>query len=324
MSLIFCAGFEDRAKRAVGLLSEMRIRADTVLLLRYGNENPSHFDSIAANSLGLVLSSRDVVDITIPDWASAAKWLEERTRPDGLIVCDITGLSRLAMFGLLTLLANSGRKYCLIYTEAREYYPKLSSFGPLLRKSDPGSAFMQLTDYEEKEIVYSGNCQVEEIPGFEGIHLPNYPLLLIAFLTFKRSRVGAVLREYEANVRVLIKSLPVRSDLKWRDRAMEMINFDLIEDNRSAIRTVTTLDWRDTYKMLYALYIENENRYRYNFLLAPLGSKMQTVGAWLFAKNNPRVKVVTATPAKLFVDKYSDGFGDTFLIDDLPMDRKRQ
>jgi hypothetical protein len=109
----------------------------------------------------------------------------------------------------------------------------------------------------------------------------------------------------------------VRSDLMWRKRAMEIINFDLISDNKSSVYEVNTLDWRSTYDFLVKLYKSDNNKYRFNVLLAPLGSKMQSVGAWAFAERFKMVKVVTSTPKELFPDKYSRGWKDTFLIDDL-------
>jgi len=321
VSFLFCAGFEERAIKAASVLADMRMQAQRVALLRYAGEDRSNqAECLGRYCRALVKSSQAIDQIEVSDSISIAEWIEHKTEAAGLILCDVSGLSRMAIFTILSLLQRSKRKFWLIYTEAEEYYPKKEQFEPFLRGSDPSEAFIRLTDYEEEEIVYSGNCRVEEIPGFAGIHLPNYPLMLMAFLTFKRSRVGAILREFEANVRVLIKSVPVRDDLKWRERAMETINFDLIEDNKSSIESVATLQWSDTFKVLQTIYNQDNNRYKYNFLLAPLGSKMQTVGAWVFAVKNPKVRVVTSTPARLFPEKYSEGCGGTFLIDDLPFE----
>jgi hypothetical protein len=132
-------------------------------------------------------------------------------------------------------------------------------------------------------------------------------------------KISAILQEYEANQRILIKGVPVRADLKWRAKAIEIPNFDLLDD--CIISELQTLDWRDTYDFLVSLYESNNNRYKFNFLLAPLGSKMQTVGAWLFAKERREVKVVSSTPKMLFHDKYSIGHGKTFFFDDLPQRR---
>jgi hypothetical protein len=63
------------------------------------------------------------------------------------------------------------------------------------------------------------------------------------------------------------------------------------------------------------LYEDNDNKYKFNFVLAPLGSKMQTLGAWVFGKAHDEVKMITSTPKTLFPEKYSVGFRDTFLIE---------
>ena len=142
-------------------------------------------------------------------------------------------------------------------------------------------------------------------------------LLLIAFLTFKRSRLSAVLREYEASSRILIEGLPERADLAWRKKAMEIINFDLFEEFRKSVETLNTLAWRDTRDRLERFYTDDANCFRYNILLAPLGSKMQTVGAWAFARRHSEIKLITSTPLRHFPEKYSAGWRDTFVIDDL-------
>lgn len=162
--------------------------------------------------------------------------------------------------------------------------------------------------------MYSSNCEIQEVPELPGRIFPNRPVMLLAFFAFKRSRLSCILNQYETNARILIQSTPVREDLKWREKALEIINFDLIDGNRNNIKKLPTLDWEQTYSFLTELYSKNNNAYRFNMLLAPLGSKMQTVGAWYFAIKNPDVKVITSTPRKHFPDKYSIGYTDTHLI----------
>jgi hypothetical protein len=99
--------------------------------------------------------------------------------------------------------------------------------------------------------------------------------------------------------------------------SMEVVNFDLIQENKSAVVALETLNWRETFDFLEHLFRENDSNYRFNFLLAPLGSKMQTVGSWAFARRNPSVRVITSTPKTLYPEKYSVGHGQTFIIDDL-------
>jgi hypothetical protein len=314
-TLIVSAGFEPRAPRAAYLIHEARLRPERVIVLTYERDKDSKsHKSIMAICEKLAPSDRRA-EVRVEALEELERLLAE-VPLDERVVCDITGLSRMAMYRVLTLLARRATPFWVIYTEADEYYPRKRDFKALLSK-DRSEAFLNLINYEHADVIYSGKCRVEDIPGFEGRHLPNYPLLLIAFLTYKRSRLGAIIREYEANLTFLVKAVPVRPDLKWRDRAMEIVNFDLIEDHKNSIIPAETLNWRTTLDLLERIYETDHANYRYNILLAPLGSKMQTVGAWAFAFRHPEVRVVTSTPTVMYREKYSTGWRDTFLIDDL-------
>jgi hypothetical protein len=315
--LIVCAGFEERASRGAAVLLEVGFRPARILQLTYGGEeHKKSYEKLSTISRKLMNGTSGVDERPALNYQDVDSYLD--TIPGGMtIICDITGLARIAMLRLLTKITSSDRTVLLLYTEAADYYPREADVSDLLAGEDRSSSFFKLIDYEAAEVVYSANCQVEEVPGFAGKHLPNYPLMLIAFLTFKRSRLGAVLREYEANSQVFIKSQPIRPELAWREKALEAINFDLIAEHKPDVISVETLDWYKTFECLSSLYRSDNNQYRFNFVIAPLGSKMQTVGTWMFARKHPEVRLVTSTPTSLFPEKYSIGYGATFLVDDL-------
>jgi hypothetical protein len=314
-TLILNNGFEDRSPRGAQLIHEHRKRFNNVMLLKYsGAENQKHYAEISR--LGRVIAEHpsrykefDVHDAQ--DRSVAFKAIQEL---QGGVVCDITGLSRSLMLSVLTQIYWRRLTFSLVYTEAGEYYPREKDFRSLLRLRDSSEAFKNLTEYEEAEVVYSSNCRIEEIPELPGRIFPNHPVMLVAFLAFKRSRLSCILNQYETNARIFIQSIPVRADLKWRERALEIINFDLIDENKNNIVRLSTLDWHQTYSFLTELYRKDNANFRFNVLIAPLGGKMQTVGAWHFAINNPDVKVVTSTPRRHFPNKYSVDYGETHLI----------
>ena len=239
-----------------------------------------------------------------------ARWLRS------LYPCfwNVTGLARVHVFEILSLIADRKMACGVVYTEALDYYPSHDDFRALTADEINEDAFLRLSKYENDDVMYSRFCKVEEINGLEGQLLPNYPLMLVAFLTFKRSRVSAILQAYEANTRILVAGRPRRSELSWRTEAIQYPNLDLLED--SQVVEVDTLDWIETYDLLEDIYCRDNNRYKYNFIIAPLGSKMQTLGSWVFARKYRDVKVVTSTPSKLFPEKYSVGEKETFLIQD--------
>ena len=312
--LLVTNGFEERVPAGVSRLGHAGFRCKRVVLVRYpGPEHQESFDKVSRAAREIIKRGQDIREVP-PSVESIDEQLGDLSPTHDRIVCDISGLSRVLMLRLLTRVWRRGFRMFLLYTEAKEYYPLKRDFSPFLKEASSGQAFVRLAQYEDADIVYSAKCRVEEIPELPGANFPNHPLILVSFLTFKRSRLSAVLNQYETNARILIEGTPVRKDLKWRRRALEIINFDLLNGNKENIVPLPTLYWETTYRYLADLYQGDSLGYRFNFILAPLGGKMQTFGAWLFAVNYPDVKVVTSTPTALFPEKYSLGFTNTHVV----------
>ena len=315
--VLAAAGFEERAPRGLSVLHEAGTRPRAVILLTYpGSEHRVSFRRMMDACEAMHVSPQSLIELPAGEHDALSAALDALNISDADAVCDITGMSRINMMVALSLLQEKAKRLSILYTEAEEYYPLARDVAPLVR-GDRSDAFYRLSAYEHAEVMYSSTCVVDEIPGFPGRHLPNYPLMLVVFLPFKRSRVGAVLREYESAVRFLIKGRPAREDLAWRADALDAINFDLIEENRSEVIELSTLDWRETFNFLEQIYNDERYRYRFNKTIAPLGSKMQTVAAWKFARRHNDVKLISSTPTHHFVDKYSRGCRETFLLRDV-------
>ncbi|RIL08440.1 MAG: hypothetical protein DCC75_08900 [Proteobacteria bacterium] len=318
LTLILNNGFEERAARGAQVVSTLGLRPRQVVLLKYqGKEHNRNHAVVSQIGRSIVGTPSRYHEIEARDLTALDAILGTLDPDTDRVVCDITGLSRYLMLRILSQTHNKRLKLSLIYTEAKEYYPRKTDFLPLLKLRDVSEAFEKLTEYEEAHIVYSSNCDVEEIPELPGRIFPNHPVILFAFLAFKRSRLSCILNQFETNARILIESVPVRQDLKWRQKAIEIINFDLIEENKNNLVQLTTFDWKKTSDLLAEMYYKDDIGFRYNVLLGPLGSKMQTVGAWHFAIQHPDIKVITSTPLQHFPGKYSIGYADTHLV---PMD----
>jgi|GEM_PF-5791142 len=312
--LVATNGFEQRVPVGIQRLQRAGMQFRKVFVIRYpGAEHEGSYKKVIASAKKLVPRLEDIEEI-----GPRADDLEDKIaslpKDINTILCDISGLSRSLMLGGLTRMWRRGLEVLLLYTEAKEYYPLRADFEQFLAEPEKGTAFARLALYEDGDVIYSSQCNVEDIPELPGASFPNHPVMLISFLTFKRSRLSAVLNRYETNARVLIEGEPVRRDLHWRLRALEIINFDLLGENKGNIVRLPTLSWEKTYHRLVNIYRTNRVGYRFNVLLAPLGGKMQTVGAWYFAVKFPDVKVITSTPTMLFPDKYSRGYSQSHLI----------
>ncbi len=316
ITFIFCAGFEDRAITSAQKLNDLGVPAKNCVLLKFdGSENEKNWKIIKQLSGGLC-PPNGYQEFMTTELSRFREFLKSLVPGSDLVIFDITGCSRTIMMNVLSTLYDSGLEFDLLYTEAEEYYPTFGDFEEIANEEDLQKAFVKMNEFENSKVLHSSHCEIEEFDDLKGQMLPNYPLFLITFLPFKRGRLSAILQALETNVRVLVRGQPVRDDLKWRGDSVDIPNFDLLSD--SIVYDVETLDWRATYNFLCAQYENNYNRYRFNFIVAPLGSKMQTVGCWLFAKERPEIRVITSTPKQHYPNKYSIGARDTFLFRDIP------
>ncbi len=314
LTVVLGGGFEDRVRRTVELLGQLRISCVRGAILTYGGaENASNLSFLRAE-LSRIVGEANVALIDSSEPQEIEAYISTLNSDVDELLIDVTGFTRVLMMQTMSIAYDRQIPFKIVYTEAEEYYPRKEDFELLTQGAESEEAFFKLSEYEDANTMYSRHCVVQQIRGLEGSLLPNYPMILVAFLTFKRARVSAVLQAFEANTKILVKGLPRRDDLKWRAEAITYPNLDLIDD--SEIVTIDTLDWRETFFFLNELYERDNNKYRCNFVVAPLGSKMQTLGAWAFAKRNVDVMVVTSTPTRLFHDKYSIGHRETFLVDD--------
>jgi hypothetical protein len=315
LSLLLSAGFEDRAQAAPLYIANKsnEIKAHAIIL---------DYDEIYANEpnrskiLGIIdngFSSRELIPSSRLDYA-LLRCKERVLEGDNLLV-DISGMDRILIFKILNFLFFNNIFFNIVYTEAETYYPNKKFYYQLekIYKSDEIRLLNKYQDLEKLEEIYSYDCDVYYPKEFRGRPEPGRPSVLIAFLTFKRSRLQVILRAFEFSKRILIISKPIRKDLYWRKELLELINYDLIRNRLAEKKEILTLDPFLVCKELEK-YIKDNFYNKFNIYLAPLGSKMQTVGSLLFWHRHKGTSIIFSQPKKYFNKKYSKGYRDTFLI----------
>lgn len=312
ITLIVCAGFEDRATKATERLITHDLSLQNFVVVKFGGEENRENERILYNLSKQLVSEGCYAECDARELSPLKDILNLLTPADDLVVFDITGCSRSVMLILISEIYDIGLEFDILYTEAEEYYPTFRDYEEITEDDDQQHAFLRLNMFEESEVLHSSHCEVESFKEFEGRMLPNYPFYLITFLPFKRGRLSAILQNLESKVRIFIRGQPVRDDLKWRGEAVDIPNADLVDEG--TVVDLETLDWRETFSFLEAQYKTNGNMFRYNFVVAPLGSKMQTVGCALFAKAYSEVRIITSTPKQHYPDSYSRGSRETFIF----------
>jgi len=232
------------------------------------------------------------------------------------VLVDITGMSRLMMFYVIHEMIYAGLLFDIGYTEAKEYKPSYDFYLKLRDSLNSSKVIFDTYEQLEKaEIIYSSQCNVHMPKLFQGDTDPSMPASLIGFLTFKRSRIQALLQAFEFNERFLVISKPVRPDLVWRADLLKLVNHDILNSRPTKTLEIETLDPFGVYEKLEQLIYEEPALRKSSIFLAPLGSKMQNVGCYLLWKNNPHISLVFSEPEYFFKDAYSSGYYSTFIIE---------
>jgi hypothetical protein len=231
------------------------------------------------------------------------------------IALDITGLSNRGVFGALDAVSSwPDMGAMVVYSEPSVYWPRAREWERFKKELAPGCQKDDVADWaDQSEWLYSGrNFHVELIPNHEGYDVAG-STALIAFLPFKRGRLAAVMSHAEYSEYVFIAGRPRRPENGWRLEALKEINSQLTKD--WPVDEMSTFGYRDALKQLSSRLFSAEGlASRCDVHVAPLGSKLQTVGCWALSRITGAITMVTGIPGRYFPKAYSDGIGTSWVF----------
>lgn len=321
---IAAGGFEDRCTRALELLLAANANLASVVLLEFRRpiipENERNLKRMVSwlghhGKPAPAILQTELIE-SIGEITSGQRFRDA--------VVDITSMSNALILRTLRSLSKANISFTVMYTEAEEYYPTFKDAAKYLKYEDDELAFGAAAQQENRQIMYAGLASLGTVRGYEGRLNPTAPTTIILFPTFKRLRIGSILAELEVNRRIFMMGIPVRADLQWRRRALNIINFDLIDSDTDLIIDVSTLSPADTLNALRRFFVDGIINPRMNTVVCPHGSKMQAVGVWQFCQENPDVRVVLSHPNEFFPKKFSTGYRDTFVFDPQSFPRQQR
>ena len=225
-------------------------------------------------------------------------------------VClDVSGMSRLAILIIMDVVREMNLPLRVVYAEAREYAPSQADFEKA--KAD-GSQHLPTS------FIHTGVFDVLHVACLSSIRMQNHATLLIAFDSFNEALCQALVNVINPARFVLINGRPPRDELGWRESATAHVHQHLrrewsIEDDNAPPRVTSTLRYQETYQLLVNLYWKFSDRHR--IILAPTGSKMQTLGCYLLRAVHDDVHLEYPTVQGFFADKYSTGVRETWIVD---------
>lgn len=309
--IVVAAGFEDRAFAA---LSRSRFKPDArCVLIRFLNDVPDNdqvfrrYHDAAAERFPE--SAISVVDLRHDDPAAMERDLRQvlgqlprATRHLGL---DVSGLPAYATCMALKAIRTkrADNPLTVLYTAALEYNPTRAEYDELIAKSG-----------DEIELIpHSMALEMDQnlqLDSFSGYRSQNAKTCLAIMAGYEAHRANGVVEETNPSLLLLLYGRPGDTSLDWRLDLSRRLHRKFEKARRTATETVSTLNFEETMAALerYYNYLIDD----YDLALAPLGSKMQTVAAYLFWERYSETQLMFPMPIGYDPSRSPKGAGTTY------------
>ena len=305
--LLVCAGFEDRAVATLNRICETGRTGFSLGLVSY-------LPSQSENRIG------NLREITQSAGLRVTEFVYDRENPSGMgeklrcftqtfdrIFVDISGMSRLLIVQtLVALLTLESRSVTVIYGEAEEYPPSKDRFEQDRREEGTRPVPGYLS---------SGIFEIAAAPELSSVSMLGEAIRLVAFPSFDPAQLTNLLQELQPAYTEFIHGVPPDQENQWRTEAVRKLNCLAVDEFKgSRDHETSTLDYRQTLHKLLQIYAERSMFDR--LVVAPTGSKMQTVAVGLFRAALHDIQIVYPTPQVFTApDEYTLGLRQLYQID---------
>ena len=305
-TLVVCAGFEDRATYS---LEELELEGTSVVMISYEpdvEENRTKYATELCEKKGA--STKKYVFNRYDPIGFGEEIVDQMDIGMGRIYLDISGMSRILIVQFIVALAEAIgnlQGVTILYSEALEYPPSVEEFHK--RRKEKSSIYDLL-------FLSEGVYDVSVLPELTTSAFYSQPVHLVAFPSFNKSQLIALLGELQPAAVSLIHGLPPVVENQWRLQAIKDVNdVDSLKGLRAEY-TASTLDYRKTFDILLEHYEEYGVMHR--LVISPTGSKMQAVAVGILKTFMTDVQVVYPTP-RTFVgrSKYTLGVRQSYMVD---------
>jgi hypothetical protein len=315
-AIIAAAGFEDRTMALSSIIECMDCAVGLAVYKDWGSNNRVEDLLEGYGAAGMERSAMRAIEydrFNPDDFGDALRtWLNEVGYERVLL--DISTMSRLAIMVTLDVCRELTKEVRVFYGEAQEYGPSEQEYQRARAGIYPRPSIQ----------VYSGVGGVVRSRRLSSVALQGEPTALIAFMSMNEVLTQSLIDSISPSRLFLINGSPPLHS--WRERATAWIHEELrrewperdnpcvMTDDGFALpqRTTSTMDYRETVGVLRDLYWKIAAEYR--VVLAPTGSKMQTLGCCVAKGIHGDIHIEYPTPES-FLPAYSRGIGNRWLVD---------
>ena len=204
----------------------------------------------------------------------------------------------------------------IYYAEAHHYAPTREEWDSFYRSVPEPRDNLAITEsYEQNHFQSLGIEDTYESDVFPGFNAGPLATQVVAFPSFSLQRMKSMLAFAESHynvrphgIRWFLGQPPDRVRNGWRFDALTALY-----NVGGAGAAVSTRDYRDTFLRLDNMWADTyTNRH---LVLAPLGSKMQHLGSFLFLKMHRECGLLLCEPREFIASKYSQHVGPRWWLD---------
>jgi len=298
INYIGCAGFEDRSMSTLDYLISKEIKIKNAIGIKYKPLNRKNKVKEFSQRLEILEAeinwifynryeqkSFENIFINLFNWNDIEN-----------LIIDISGMSKfLIMIILKHLIKLMNFNFIISYAEAQIYHPTYNEFIIELekvRKSPP--VFLTSNVYK-----------IMTSPTLSSVSMQGYPILLIAYPTFNYLELITLYNEMSPQKLIILEGNPLNEKDKWRLKGIRKVNREFIENSEINLESIviSTFNYIETFNTLKNIY--KKYRYTHKIILAPTGSKLQTIASLLFHYYYPEIQIIYPI-TKSFIGEYSE------------------
>lgn len=284
LTYVVAAGFEERTMAFLDCFAREKIEIESALAIEYKphgdprnkvNELKGKLEAAGASIEWITYDRRN------PQEFQSKFPNSIRSLGPSHVLVDTSALSKFLIMLLLQSLTKISNDVTIAYAEAEIYHPTKSEFEKEKRKLGVTPDFLTTGIYD-----------ILTVTSLSSVSMQGYPILLLAFPTFNHFEIGALYNELSPHHMILLEGDPHEKRDKWRLQGIIEVNrnFHNNPDYASESRVLSTFDYVSNILTLEEIY--KAYYYSHKILLAPTGSKLQTVATFMFKQLHPDIQVV--------------------------------
>ncbi|PKB14103.1 hypothetical protein B0I00_2732 [Novosphingobium kunmingense] len=309
--LILAAGFEDRAFRVLEA-GEFRVGAQCIII-RFQNDVPGN-NAVFERYFGLAnlkFGHSNVHIVDLPHGApsrlesSIGRTLAVLPRDARVFGVDLSGQPAYAICMTLKALRahRSGERQIIYYTAAIQYHPTKEEYDAIGASDEiellPRSMALEMSE----------NLSLD---AFSGYRSQNARSCLAILAGYEVHRSTGVVEAVNPSLLLLMYGNPGDDSLSWRLDLSKRLHRKFERGRRTASEVVSTLHVNETLEMLeryYDFLIDD-----YDMVVAPIGSKMHSLAAYLFWERYGEIRLTFPLPIGYDPEIRPEGAGVTYEV----------